>query len=221
MGMTILCLSGWQQPANALSPLMPDAVHFDYSAYDNMRKMLAALPRAPHLAVGWSLGGQLLVRAIAEGYTKPEHLVLLAAPFQWVADAEFTQGIPLGAVEEVRGNYINDPEAMLKNLHALIALGDVKEKQIIRSLNAMLRLWENGMYWLDKLTYASCRRFDFSAFPPTTIVHGLKDKVIHPVNAEAYAEALPQAELQLWPECAHAPHLHDINALSDIVSRHV
>jgi pimeloyl-[acyl-carrier protein] methyl ester esterase len=219
--MSDLCLTGWQQPHDALAELVPDALHFNYAGYDNMRNMFAALPREPRLAVGWSLGGQLLARAISDGYVKPKRLILLGAPFQWVADADCPQGFPAAAVEGVRGNYIDKPEMMLKNLNGLVALGDVHERRIIKQLNRTLQVWPNGMYWLDKLTNASCRKFDFSVFPPTIIIHGMQDKVIHPWNAKAFAEAMPKAELLLWPECAHAPQLHDLPALQEIVKRHV
>ncbi len=219
--MTLLCLTGWQQPPDALAELAPNAVHFDYSAYSNADAMFAALPRTADLAIGWSLGGQLLVRAVAGGYLKPKALLLLGAPFQWVAGEGIAKGIPVEAVAEVRDNYQRDPKAMLKNLNALIALGDRDEKSIVRTLNAVLSVWDNGLYWLDELTKTSCSALNFSAFPPTVIVHGDKDKVIHPVNADAYMAALPKAELMKWPDCAHAPHLHDMHALQTLVSKYV
>jgi len=219
--MTVLCLTGWQQPANALANIVPDAVHFDYGAYDNVKNMFEALPKAPRLAIGWSLGGQLLVRAIAGGHIKPASLMLLGVPFQWVADAQFTEGVPAEAVSDIKANYARDPQAMLKNFNALIALNDKHEKQILRVLNKSVRVWPNGMYWRDELARTSCVAFNFSDFPPTTIIHGTEDKVIRPINAKAFAERLPQAELLLWPHCAHAPHLHDAPALTQIVNRYV
>ena len=47
--MSLLYLTGWQQPADALSILAPDAQHFDYAAYDNVEDMFAALPKTPRL----------------------------------------------------------------------------------------------------------------------------------------------------------------------------
>jgi len=219
--MTVLCLTGWQQPADALTSIAPDALHFDYASYTDVGAMFAALPRAPKLAIGWSLGGQLLARAAAEGYCRPQAVLLLGAPFQWLADEHFKEGFPQEMAGGVREDYRREPEAMLKRLNGLVALGDAHEKQITRTLNRGVRLWENGMYWLNELTQFSCRSLDFSAFPRAIIVHGMKDKVIYPVNAEAYAKALPQCELMLWPECAHAPHLHDSDVLRSLIAAHV
>jgi pimeloyl-ACP methyl ester carboxylesterase len=218
--MSVLCLTGWQQPADALASIAPDALHFDYSTYDSVDAVFAALPRAPRLAVGWSLGGQLLVRAIAMGHIRPQALILLGAPFQWVEDANFS-GVSKAMAGDARANYAAQPQAMLKNLNALVALGDAHEKSILRSLNASLSLWKRGPFWLDELTRTSCRELNFSGFPPTVIIHGAKDKVIYPHNAHAFKELLPQAELQLWPECAHAPQLHDAAAFRELVLHYV
>jgi len=220
--MSTLCLTGWQQPADALSAIAPDdAEHFDYSAYNNADAMFKALPPTPQLAIGWSLGGQLLMRAISGGHVKPKMLILLAVPYQWVASSKFPGGFPKATVNEVRKKYRNDPVLMLKSLNALIALGDLRERQITRTLNDGLAIWPNGAFWLEELISGSCDPLDFSAFPPALIIHGLNDKVIRIANAQAISARMPQAESLLWPRCAHAPHLHDAEALLDIVSEYV
>lgn len=216
--MSVLCLTGWQQPADALANIAPDATHFDYAAYDNAEAMFAALPKAPGLAIGWSLGGQVLVRAVAGGHIKPGHLVLLGAAFQWIADADFTLGVPREVADEVRENYRRDARAMLGGFHALIALGDTHEKDIARGLDTTVRVWKNGAFWLEELARTSCRTLDFGNFPPTTIVHGLKDKVITAMSATAYARRIAQSQLHVWPLCAHAPHLHDPQTLRHLVT---
>ncbi len=218
---SVLCMTGWQQPADSLSDIAPDAVHFDYAAYDNVETMFAALPRAPRVAVGWSLGGQLLVRAIAGGHIWPGALILLGAPFQWVADAHFTHGVPQVVADEVQYNYARDPESMLAGFHTLIAHGDTQEKSIIRALNKIRQVWKNGAFWLGELAQASCCDLNFSVFPRTVLVHGLSDKVIPPANAKMYAERLPASELMEWLGCAHAPHLHNPQSLRERIRTYV
>jgi pimeloyl-ACP methyl ester carboxylesterase len=138
-----------------------------------------------------------------------------------VADAHFAHGVPQAVADEVSENYSRGANAMLGGFHTLIALGDAHEKDIVRALDATLRVWKRGAFWLHELARASCRTLDFSGFPPTTIVHGLKDKVITPASAVAYARSIAQSELHVWPLCAHAPHLHDPQTLSDLVSAYV
>jgi pimeloyl-ACP methyl ester carboxylesterase len=219
--MSILCMTGWQQPADSLANIAPGATHFDYGDYDNTDEMFGALPKSLRIAIGWSLGGQLLVRAIAAGHVKPERLLLLGAPFQWVADAHFTHGVPQAVAGDVEKNYRTGAKAMLAGFHTLIALGDTHEKQIISTLDATTQVWENGAFWLGELARASCFELDFSGFPPTTIVHGLKDKVITAMSATAFARRIAGSELHIWPLSAHAPHLHDPDILRQMVSAYV
>lgn len=218
--MTVLCLTGWQQPADALANIAPSGIHFDYSAYADSQRMFAALPSQVDTAIGWSLGGQLLVRAIAGGHIKVQRLILLGAPFQWIADAHFPAGIPADIAKDVAQNYECDPAAMLSGFNTLIALGDKYEKQIVRMLNAT-EVCKNGTYWLSELARTSCRTLDFSLLPSTTLVHGLNDRVIFPDNAKAYNTHLTRSELHLWPECAHAPHLHDAEKLRQLIHEYV
>jgi pimeloyl-[acyl-carrier protein] methyl ester esterase len=219
--MTTLCLTGWQQPANALACFAPDAQHFDYAAYDNVQDMFAVLPREPKLAIGWSLGGQLLVRAIAGGHIKPKALLLLGVPFQHVADEHFPHGVLVPAAAEYRDNYCRNPEGTLAQFQAYIGYGDKFAKRIIRAVNQDVSVWKNGLFWLDELARNSCRELSFSAFPETVIVHGAEDKVINPASAKAFADVIPKSEVQLWPDCGHAPHLHNPEALSRIVAPYV
>jgi pimeloyl-[acyl-carrier protein] methyl ester esterase len=219
--MTILCLTGWQQPANALAVIAPRATHFDYSGYSDAETMFMELPKEPDLAIGWSFGAQLLARAVAGGHTKPGELLLVGPVFQQIADARFVHGPTKEMFAALKQSYKQHPEAMLAQLHALIGLGDTHARRIIRTLGEGLELWSNGAFWLEELGTASCAELDFAAFPKTTIVHGINDKVIDPVNAQAFADRLPQAEMLLWPNCAHAPHLHNPEALRQRVEQYV
>jgi pimeloyl-ACP methyl ester carboxylesterase len=219
--MSILCLTGWQQPADALEAIAPGAQHFDYASYTDVEAMLRDLPKTPDLAIGWSLGGQLLVRAIAGGHVKPKALMLLAAPFQFIADEGFPRSMPAATFQEFRTGYRASPEETLRQFHTLLALGDTKAKPITTALNATRQAWKHGLFWLDVLAAFSCEQVDFNAFPPTTVIHGLKDKVADPANAEAFSKRISHARLLPWDNCAHAPHMHDAEALREIVRAHV
>lgn len=38
---------------------------------------------------------------------------------------------------------------------------------------------------------------------PTLVVHGAEDRMVHPDNARLLAEAIPRAELRVWPRTGH------------------
>jgi pimeloyl-[acyl-carrier protein] methyl ester esterase len=220
--LNVLCLTGWQQRKDELAAITPpDTVHFDYAAYDNAEAMFAALPRKPKVAIGWSLGGQLLVRAVAGGHIQPELLLLLSAPFQCVADAEFPRGMPAPGLKEFRDNYRKHPQETVTQFNALIGLGDSRTARVIRALNKQPEIWNNGLFWLNELAKSSCYSINFSAFPETIIVHGENDKVIDVASANAFAKQLPRAKCILWAQCGHAPHLHNPDSLRTLLSTYV
>ena len=150
--MNILCLTGWQQETDALFKIAPDALHFDYGAYKRPAgaKCFKALPATPDLAIGWSLGGQLLVRAIAGGYIKPGKLLLLGAPFQSVADAHFPEGMSEADFRAIKNSYRKNPQAMLVQFQSLVGVGVIP------------KLWEHGFFWLEELGNSGCHSLDFS-----------------------------------------------------------
>lgn len=220
--MTTLCLTGWQQRADALANITPEATLFaDYSGFNDVASFFATLPQEVELAIGWSLGGQLLVRAIAGGYVKANRLILLGAPFQFMASAAFSEAMPAEAFKGVIEQYRTHPQAMVKQFAGIISTGDSFAPRIARTLGQYTDVWKQGIFWLEELARYSCAELNFSTLPPTLLVHGLKDKVIYPIQAEWFRQHLPHAELHLWPECGHAPHLHDEASLRQLVGRHV
>jgi len=83
---------------------------------------------------GWSLGGQLLARAVAGGYISPKKLVLLAAPFQFIADADFNSGVTKAEFEVTRVNYIHNAKQMLSQFQPYMGYGDRNQQYVIRKL---------------------------------------------------------------------------------------
>jgi pimeloyl-ACP methyl ester carboxylesterase len=182
--------------------------------------MFNVLPDAPDLAIGWSLGGQLLVKAIALGHTRPKKLVLLGAPFQCISDDQFAHGISPTDFQSVRNNYRRNPEAMLAEFQVLIAAADKNQKQIAKVLSRTITRWPNGLFWLDTLGKTTCHNLDFSAFPETLIIHGQNDRVIHPASAEEFSRHLPAAKLFLLPDSGHALHLCNTDYLIQLIEKH-
>jgi len=218
----ILCLTGWQQPSDALADIAPNALHFDYGAYDRLDVALAALPHTPELVIGWSLGAFIAMEAIARGICRPRQLLLLGAKYQYASDAAFPHGASRERIEETRRHYMSDPQGMLRQFQSLIAKGDEHERSIMHLLHVQgAPLWPQGPFWLDQLRTLSCRAMDMNAFPPTHIVHGTMDVITPPEHAQCLHKALPASTLEIWPRCAHAPHLHDPERLRAIIASYV
>lgn len=211
--MKTLCLSGWSQAADALATVAPEgAVAFDYGCYASIEEFYAALGREqPEVVIGWSLGGQLAVRAVVEGVIAPRKLVLIAAPYQCAADEAFTAATSAAALAESRAAFVANPEGMLKQFYALCAMGDARQKEVMLALRKGKAPQEgrHWLYWYDELVRFSFHGADLSAVPETTLIYGEADCIVPLAQGEAYLQALPKAQIHRLPHCAHAPHLHD------------
>lgn len=218
--MTLLYLTGWQQPPDTLASFAPaDAIHAPYADFSSTDAFFASLPRAADVAIGWSLGGQMLVRAIASRHIKVRNLILMGAPFQFMASDDFPHGATQELWHSIRANYAATPDSMIKDFSGHIAAGDAYAARIIRTLNKTLSVWQNGLFWLDELARFSCFGLDFYGFPPTLLLHGRNDRVIRHEQARIFADTIPGAELRLLDDCGHAPHLHDEGLLKGILNR--
>ena len=212
--MKTVTLSGWGQPHDALFVLAPDALHIDYASAANVNEAIekiAIQAYDAHCVIGWSLGAQLAVRAIAGGYISPKRLLLIAPPFQFVADREIPHGMKPDLYEKFADNYKNNPARTLKKAWELLVKDDSNEEGVrgyIAQQNPQNMLAYDWKRWLDELEAYSCKRLDFSAMPPTLIVHGDKDVVISIEQSRHFANLLPDVTLHTIPGCGHAPHWH-------------
>ncbi len=213
-GVTTLTLSGWGQPHDALGELVPHAATLDYTGYSHVAdalKAIADLGKDKDLVIGWSLGGQLAVRAIAAGLMRPKKLVLIAAPFQFVKRPEHPVGMPAELYDIFRENYAAYPDKTLIKAWASIVKGDKNASFIRKHLEKQdkaIILAQNWLHWLDILHHFSCKDLFMDNFPPTLLVHGREDAVVYYEQSQAFAHALPHATLITLEGCGHAPHWH-------------
>jgi pimeloyl-ACP methyl ester carboxylesterase len=209
----ILALSGWGQPHDALSIVAPTATHIDFARHNNASEALAEI--ATHscdIVIGWSLGGQLAVRAIASGKLRPRKLVLIATPFQFVKSSELPIGMPQDLFSKFRHNYHNNPERTLGKSWELIHKDDQKSdivKSHLAAHNKIALLQKNWLYWLDELENFSCNTLHLADFPETILIHGDADLVVYPEQSRAFSRSIPHARLISISQCNHAPHWHD------------
>lgn len=223
--MSTLLLAGWCQPPEALHVLVPDASAFDYSRYGTPEQALEVLDaEGEHeCVIGWSMGGWLAARAVAAGALKPRLLVLVAAPFQFVADASMPHGMSRPMFDLFCSSYENETARTASKFHALIAKGDARAIEIARKLTLHPDT-HNAAYWLPwlkALDAMPCHDLTFGHFPTTLVVQGARDAIVHPCQAELWMKHIPDAELLHMPESGHAPHLHAPEQIRQVIARHV
>lgn len=214
-----LILSGWTQPANALAHVADDALLFDYSDYQNPDEAIEALRSIrPLYVIGWSMGGQLALRAMAAGALEPRHLTLIAAPMRFVGE----NGMGEETFRLFRESYATDPARTKMRFHALIAKGDGRLREVMGLLGHHPEV-EDVARWLPWLDDLAAHRVDVSPLasaPPTLMIHGMNDHIVPFAQGEKLARALPNAQLNRWVGVGHAPHAHDAARLRAEIAAH-
>lgn len=225
--MKMLALSGWGQPYDALASVLPEATHFAYAHHDTVDAALADLGhtgKGYETVVGWSLGGQLAARAIAEGLIAPKKLVLIAAPFQFVEIDSNGLGMGRETFAQFFHNFVHHPLRTLHKAWNLIHYDD-RQAMLVQSMLGQFSmdavLANDWLKWLSMIDGLSAEDLDFSRFPSTLLVHGANDVVVSPAQSEAYARCIPAARLEVWEGCGHAPHWHDTEKLRALIKEHI
>ncbi|MBX9725898.1 MAG: alpha/beta hydrolase, partial [Rickettsiales bacterium] len=157
----------------------------------------------------------------AAGALHPEHLTLIAAPMQFVSDANL-EGMDATTYQLFRESYVRDPARTKARFHGLIAKGDREMKRVMGLLAHHPNV-ESVAHWLPWLENLAAYRLDVSALasaPPTLIIHGMNDAIVPLAQSEALAAALPSAQLNAWAEVGHAPHVHDAPRLMAEIAAH-
>ena len=150
--------------------------------------------------VAWSLGAMQALEAATQ--IKLGSLTLVGASGQFVRRGEYRQGWPERALRRMRERLSEGSGAVLDEFWALALAPGEDVPPPPREENAA-RL-ELGLAYLadySMLEYAakiSC---------PVRLLHGGRDRVCPLAAAELLAEAIPSAELTVWPEAGHAPFL--------------
>jgi pimeloyl-[acyl-carrier protein] methyl ester esterase len=221
--MKTLALSGWAQPADAVAnAIAPDAAIFDYSDYPSAEASFAGLQKFADAeqVIGWSLGGQLALRAMAAGILKPKSLVLIGVPYQFLQSPQVKTAMDPLTYTTFRNNYAADPARTSARFHALVAKGDQKFRSVMDQLDHHEAVADTSRWlpWFDVLGEVSLHDVDLSATPAALIIHGEADGIVPVAQAEMLANALPSAHLQRWEGAAHAPHLHDAARLREAIA---
>lgn len=226
--MKTFTLSGWGQPHTALADIAPEnAGHFDYSGYNDIKAVIeeiAEYAQNYEAVIGWSLGGQLAVRAIAAGLMQPKKLILICVPFQFVRSEKIKIGMPQDKFQKFRDNYDKNAERTLSKAWELIVLND-KNPENIRSYLAQYdkeeMLEKNWLNWLDILNNFSCDEVDFSCFPKSLLIYGKQDAVVEYNQMYEFSKAMPQARHTLLEDAGHAPHWHDKVAIKKHIEEYL
>jgi len=151
--------------------------------------------------VAWSLGAMRALEAATE--IELGSLTLVAATAQFVRGDGYRCGWPERTLIRMSERLAMDAGAVLDEFFALaLAPGEELATPLAREQD--LAVLERGLAYLGDFTMLA-RASDIRC--PVRLLHGGRDRICPPAAAELLAEALPQAELTIWPEAGHAPFL--------------
>jgi pimeloyl-[acyl-carrier protein] methyl ester esterase len=150
--------------------------------------------------VAWSLGAMQALEAATR--IELGSLTLVGASGQFVRRGEYRQGWPERSLLRMRERLSENADAVLDEFWALALAPDEdvppppREEHAAKLDLGLAYLADYSM--LERAPKISC---------PVRLLHGGRDRVCPPGAAELLAEALPSAELTVWPEAGHAPFL--------------
>lgn len=171
-------------------------------------RWLARLPLARTLAVGWSLGGCLLLEAVASFGVRPAALVLVGVPAVFCQRPDFPDGQPPAVVRAMRRALFQDAARVLADFARLcLAPGEAAWQEEALQLFPVGQSPAHLAAGLDYLLTADLRPFLGRVPMPVTLIQGEEDAIVRPSQAKYFEENLPRAQAVLLPRAGHLPFL--------------
>lgn len=169
----LVLLHGWGCDSRTWEPLLPalrqysDVITLDLPGFGDspaqgafdLESVLALLeaslpPRASLL--GWSLGGMLAVALAARCPQRVTRVVTLASNVRFVADAHWPHAMAPQVNRQFNAGFKRDPEAGLRRFTGLMARGDERERDLLKSLRGQVPEQESiSEQWGQALTLLS------------------------------------------------------------------
>ena len=164
------------------------------------------------ILLGWSLGGQVAMRAALDHPRRVARLVLLASTPRFVAAADWEHGMAVADLKDVGGALLADPRATLLRFLALQTRGAAGQKALLQQLRQILVTApapDGGALsaGLRILQETDLRDEVAQLHQPVLVLHGALDTLTRAGGGAWLAGALPDARHVQLAHAAHAPHL--------------
>jgi pimeloyl-[acyl-carrier protein] methyl ester esterase len=176
------------------------------------------------LVLGWSLGGQVAMRAALDHPRKVARLVLLASTPKFVAAADWDRGVDAGDLEAFGAALRADPGATLLRFLSLQTRGMAGQKTLLQDLRQTLLAGPAAADVALAAGLAILRDSDLRGelprlTQPTLVLHGALDTLTPAVAGAWLAATLPAAQHLELERAAHAPHLSHAEEVADAIGR--
>lgn len=164
------------------------------------------------MLLGWSLGGQVALRAALDHPRKVSRLVLLASTPRFVAAEDWECGTAQADLEAFGAALLADPRATLLRFLSLQTRGMPGQKTLLQQLRQTLLAAPAPDGAALSAGLALLRGTDLRAelprlAQPALVLHGALDTLTPPAAGAWLAGTLPAAQHIGLARAAHAPHL--------------
>ena len=225
-GPPVVLVHGWALSARTLRPwgeALADAGHgillvelpghggtadADFTAPE-LGQELAERVAEPALWVGWSLGGQICLEALASGAPARGALLVAATP-RFSAGVDWPCGVDPAELAGLRQALARNPGAAVGGFLALLARAGGADRQAVRGLRRSLpqtpgaRGLASGLACLAGGDYRG-RLADMDL--PLLWLVGERDSLVPPEAARIAAASSPAGACRVLPEAGHLPFL--------------
>ncbi len=176
------------------------------------------------ILLGWSLGGQVAMRAALDHPHKIARLVLLASTPKFVAAEDWPHGMAPAALQDFGAALLAEPEATLLRFLSLQTRGMPGQKTLLQRLRQTLLAAPPASAEALAGGLAMLRDTDLRAelpqlAQPVLVLHGALDTLTPPAAGAWLAEALPRARHIAFCRAAHAPHLSHAAEVAAAIGR--
>lgn len=184
----------------------------------------ACLEAAPERAVwiGWSLGGNVALEAALEFPQRITALALVTTTPRFTRSVDWQPAMPPETLTRFHNDLMNDPRATLDRFLALEVRGDDQARAVLRQLRSRLAKRPTARgdaldAGLDLLRNTDQRQRLPKLSMPNMWLFGKRDALVPRRCADAVAELLPSARIELIDGAAHAPFLsHPAEAIGHL-----
>ncbi|MHB1094080.1 pimeloyl-ACP methyl ester esterase BioH [Thiobacillus sp.] len=162
--------------------------------------------------LGWSLGGQVAMRAALDHPHRVARLILLASTPRFVMSEGWEYGMPLADLEDFSSALLADPHATLLRFLSLQTRGMPGQKAMLQQLRQTLLAAPPAESSALAAGLAILCNTDLRAelsqlMQPALVLHGALDMLAPAAAGEWLADNLCDAQHLEFARAAHAPHL--------------
>ena len=176
--------------------------------------------------LGWSLGGQVAMRAALDHPRKIARLILLASTPKFVMAEDWDRGMAIADLRAFGEALLTDPQATLLRFLSLQTRGMPDPKTCLQQLRQTLlaapvaraEALASGLAML----YDTDLRTELPQLrQPTLVLHGALDTLTPPAAGAWLAAALPDVRHVEFARAAHAPHLSHGDEVAEAIRQFI